>query len=66
MEPKILSELYHTTGTVMLWYDEGGVQKYKLIEPADCSDKWHRYKNQWSNKNIHMPETEHNPPTPFL
>ena len=56
MEPKIVSELYHTWGTVMLWYDEGGEQQYKFIYPVDCSDKWHRFKNQWTNKIIHCPE----------
>ena len=66
MEPKILSELYHTAGIVMLWYDEGGEQRWKEVDPADCSDKWHRYYYGFTNKKIHCPETEINPPTPFF
>jgi hypothetical protein len=47
-------------------YMENGETKTIIITKGDVNDKYYRYKMKWTNKNIHMPETEVNPPTPFL
>ena len=47
-------------------YMDGGEIKKMVITKNDVNDKYYRYKKKWNNKNIHCPETEINPPTPFL
>ena len=60
-----MKEIYSTDGMIVLWYNERGEQKYKIVDPKDCPDKWYRYNNGWTKKMIHCPETKINPPTPF-
>jgi hypothetical protein len=46
-------------------YMENGEIKTMVITKGDVNDKYCRYKKKWTNKIIHMPETEIKPPTPF-
>ena len=52
MKQELISEVYHTSGIVVLWY-ENGEQKYKIIKPEDCPDKWYRCHQGLTNKKIH-------------
>ena len=47
------------------YYMDGGEMKKMVITKGDVNDKYCRYKKKWTNKIIHMPETEINPPTLF-
>jgi len=51
MKPKE-REIYHISGIVVIW-DEYGEQKYRIIEPEDCPDKWHRFRNGLTDEKIH-------------
>jgi hypothetical protein len=56
---------YIFSGDSYFLYMENGETKTIIITKGDVNDKYYRYKMKWTNKNIHMPETEYNPPTPF-
>jgi hypothetical protein len=39
----------------VVWY-ENVEQKYKIIEPEDCPDKWHRWREGLTDEKIHVYE----------
>lgn len=56
MEPKKYYRQDVEKGMSMLWYEDNGILRYRMVETPGKTDKWYRIQNHWTNKMIHCPE----------